>query len=316
MEKSFRRVIVGAVLAVVVAMVAGCQQEPKTENIKSEVDMQEGRKIPMVELNNGVKMPQLGVGTWTLKGDTARENVRDALKAGFRLVDCAQGYGNEREVGDGIRESGVPREEIFLTTKVSPEAMRSHKVAESIEESLEKLGTYIDLLLIHWPVKGEVEATWKVMEEFVANGKVKSIGLSNFNPHHIDDLLKVAKVRPVVNQIEIHPYMSQQEVAGQTFIRGIQVEAWGPLGQGNNGVLDDPAVVALAQKYGKTPAQIVLRWDLERGLVTIPRALPQHFEENLSVLDFRLSAQDISILNGINKGERTFYKNDPDNFPW
>lgn len=297
-------------------IVAACCKSQETAE-KKEVIMQTKREIPTVKLNNGVNMPQLGVGTWTLKGDTAKENVREALKAGFRLVDCAQGYGNEHEVGEGIRESGVPREEIFVTTKIAPNIMREHKVAESIDESLEKLGTgYIDLLLIHWPVKDEIEVTWKIMEEYVKKGKVRSIGLSNFNPHHIDSLLQYAEIKPVINQIEIHPYMSQQEVAGQTFMRGIQVESWGPLGQGTNSVLNDPAVTALAEKYQKTPAQIVLRWDIERGLVTIPRALPEHFAENLDVLDFTLSAADIAILNGLNRNERTNEKNDPDSFPW
>ena len=167
-----------------------------------------------MKLNNGLEIPQIGVGTWTLRGETARQNVRLALQAGFRHVDTAQMYENESEVGLGIADSGVPRNEIFVTTKVSTGIMRNggEVVRQSIDESLAKLNTgFIDLLLIHWPVKDCVKYTWQVMEDYVRQGKVRSIGVSNFNRHHLDDLLSYAKIRPAINQIEVHPLMPQEE---------------------------------------------------------------------------------------------------------
>lgn len=167
-----------------------------------------------LKLNNGIEIPQIGVGTWTLRGEVARKNVCMALKAGFRHIDTAQMYENEAEVGQGIIESGVAREEVFLATKVAPPTMRNgaDAVRSSIEESLQKLDTpYIDLLLIHWPVKGCVKFTWEIMESYVKEGKIRSIGVSNFNPNHLEELLSYAEIRPVINQIEVHPYMSQVE---------------------------------------------------------------------------------------------------------
>ena len=167
-----------------------------------------------MKLNNGIAIPQMGVGTWTLRGETARENVRLALEAGFRHIDTAQMYENEAEVGQGIADSTVPRNEVFLTTKIVPATMRKGRLAvcQSIDESLAKLKTdYIDLLLIHWPVKDCVKETWQVMEDYVRQGMVRSIGVSNFNPHHLDELLAYAEIRPVINQIEVHPFMSQEE---------------------------------------------------------------------------------------------------------
>ena len=189
-----------------------------------------------MQLNNGFSIPQMGAGTWTLRGETARENVRLALEAGFRHIDTAQMYENEAEVGQGIVDSNVPRNEVFLTTKIVPNTMRqgAEAVRSSIEESLAKLKTdYIDLLLIHWPVKDCVKYTWQVMEDYVRQGKVRSIGVSNFNPHHLDDLLAFAEIRPVVNQIEVHPYMSQEENIAYNRQLGIQVVGWGPFGQGD-----------------------------------------------------------------------------------
>lgn len=182
--------------------------------------------VPDITLNNGLTMPQLGFGTWTLKGDIAAASVQAAIRSGYRLIDTAQAYGNEQDVFRGIKASGIKRKDLFITTKISPDNMRNHRVRESLDKSIESLGgEYIDLVLIHWPVKGEVQATWQILEEYVEQGKIRSIGLSNFNPHHIDELLTYARIKPVINQIEIHPYMTQQEVAGYTFGKNIQVEA-------------------------------------------------------------------------------------------
>lgn len=262
-------------------------------------------------------MPQLGIGTFAVKGNAA-ERVCYAIEAGFRLIDTAQGYGNEKEVGEGIRKSGIDRKQLFVTTKVNTTEMRNGTVSQSLENSLKDLGLdYIDLVLIHWPVTGHIEETWKILEEYVDKGKIRSIGLSNFNPHHIDSLLSYARIRPVVNQIEIHPYMTQRANVAFTFDRGIQVEAWGPLGQGTNGVMDDPVIKEIAQRHHKSAAQVILRWHMQRGFVTIPRCDNESYtDENLQIFDFALSSEEMEKIYGLNKNERTYEKNDPDNFPW
>lgn len=271
--------------------------------------------IPYITLNNGMKMPQLGCGTFTLK-ETTPACVKHAIHLGFRLFDTAQGYGNEAEVWQGIKESGIDRSEVFITSKVSTDAMRNHTVRESLNQSIEVLGGgYIDLMLIHWPVEGFIEETWKIMEEYVDAGKIRAIGLSNFNPRHIDDLLRYARIKPVVNQIEVHPYLTQQEVVGYTFAKGIQVEGWAPLGQGQ--CLGDETIAGIAGKYGKSVAQVILRWNIQRGLIAIPRCdNPDYTAENLDIFDFELSPVDMAIINGLNKNQRTNSKNDPEHFPW
>ncbi|MCR4852267.1 MAG: aldo/keto reductase [Prevotella sp.] len=272
-----------------------------------------------MKLNNGIEIPQIGVGTWTLRGETARKNVRLALEAGFRHIDTAQGYENEAEVGQGIADSGIARKEIFLTTKVATNIMREGKksVSQSIDESLAKLNTeYIDLLLIHWPVKDCVKDTWEVMEEYVRNHKVRSIGVSNFNRHHLDDLLDYAAIRPVINQIEVHPFMTQEENIAYNHQLGIQVEAWGPFGQGDIDVVGNPLLQSLAKKYDKTASQIVLRWIVQRQLITIPRAKPNHFKENLEIMTFALTDEDMEAINSLNQNLRSNKLNDPETFPW
>ncbi len=272
--------------------------------------------IPHLVLNNGMEMPQLGVGTFTLK-ETAAECVKHAIGLGYRLVDAAQGYDNEAEVWQGIKESGIDRSEVFITSKISPDAMRSSKVRELLDRTIEAFGgTYVDLMLIHWPVAGKVEETWKIMEEYVDAGKIRAIGVSNFNPHHVDELLAYARIKPAVNQIEIHPYMTQQEVVGNTFAKGIQVEGWAPLGQGG-AVLQDGTIGAIARNHGKSIAQVILRWNIQRGLIAIPRCdNADYTAENMDIFDFELSPVEMSVINGLNRNERTYEKNDPDNFPW
>lgn len=272
-----------------------------------------------IKLNNGCEIPQVGVGTWTLKGEVAIQNVRKALEAGFRHIDTAQMYENESEVGQGILDSGVARSEIFLTTKVTPAVMRegADAVRTSIEQSISRLKTdYLDLLLIHWPVKDCVKDTWQVMEEFVACGKIRSVGVSNFNNHHLDDLLTYAKVRPVINQIEVHPLMTQVENIAYNRQLGIQIQAWGPFGQGDIDVIGQPLLQSLAQKYRKSASQIVLRWIIQQGLITIPRAKPNHFAENLEIMQFCLSDEDMQAISGLNQNLRSNRLNDPEIFPW
>lgn len=273
----------------------------------------------MITLNNGKQIPQIGVGTWTLKGSVATNNVRQALEAGFRHIDTAQGYDNEAEVGQGIIESGVAREDIFLTTKVATNIMRegAESISRSIDESLSKLKTpYLDLLLIHWPVKDCVKTTWLVMEQYVREGKVHSIGVSNFNRHHLEDLFAYAEIRPVINQIEVHPFMSQEENIAYNHSLGIQVQAWGPFGQGDIDVVGDQTLQSLAKKHNKTASQIVLRWIVQRGLITIPRAKPNHFAENLEIMKFELDADDMQTINALNRNLRSNALNDPETFPW
>lgn len=275
------------------------------------------KKIPYVTLNNGMKMPQLGVGTFLVK-DYAAERVSHAIKIGFRLIDTAQGYGNEKEVGEGIRQSGIDRSELFITTKVNTTEMRSGTVRQSLDKSLADLGVdYIDLVLIHWPVQGHIKETWRILEEYVEKGKIRSIGVSNFNLHHLDELLEYARIHPVVNQIEIEPYMTQHNVVGYTFQKGIQVEAWGPLGQGVTGVLQDSVIGEIAKQHGKSVAQIILRWHMQRGLVTIPRCDNDAYtEENIRIFDFELSPSEMEIITGLNRNQRSNDKNNPDSFPW
>jgi diketogulonate reductase-like aldo/keto reductase len=272
-----------------------------------------------MKLNNGLEIPQIGVGTWTLRGETARQNVCLALQAGFRHVDTAQMYENESEVGQGIADSSVPRQDIFVTTKVSTGIMRygQEAVRHSIDESLAKLKTgYIDLLLIHWPVKDCVHDTWQVMEDYVRQDKVRSIGVSNFNRHHLDDLLTYADIPPVINQIEVHPLMTQEENIAYNRSLGIQIEAWGPFGQGNIDIIGHPLLQSLAKKYQKTASQIVLRWIVQRDLITIPRAKPNHFQENLEIMAFTLSDDDMQAISALNQNLRSNVLNDPETFPW
>ena len=190
-------------------------------------------------------------------------------------------------------------------------------VRESIERSLADLGTgYIDLMLIHWPVADKIRETWQIMEEFVDCGKIRSIGLSNFNPSHIDEVLSFARIRPVLNQIEIHPYMTQFNVSGYNFRNGIQTEAWGPLGQGVTGELNDPAILKIAKRHNKSAAQVILRWHMQRGLITMPRCdNPEYVRENAAIFDFELSPAEMEIISGLNRNQRTNEKNDPENFP-
>lgn len=272
-----------------------------------------------IRLSNGMQIPPIGVGTWTLKGETAVNNVSLALKAGFRLIDTAQLYDNEREVGDGIRLSGIAREDIFLTTKIATNVMRMDKTAirVAIEESLCKLQTpYVDLLLIHWPVKDCVRKTWEVMEDYVSQGKVRALGVSNFNRHHLEELFEYARIRPVLNQIEVHPLMSQVENIAYNHSLGIQVQAWGPFGQGDIDVIGNPVIQQLAARYQKTPSQIVLRWIVQRNLITIPRAKPNHFDENLGIMAFSLEASDMAAIDALNINLRSNADNDPETFPW
>ncbi|HMP83099.1 MAG TPA: aldo/keto reductase [Verrucomicrobiota bacterium] len=264
-------------------------------------------------LNNGLKMPWLGFGVYQMKdGGEVEAAVRCALETGYRSIDTASVYGNEVGVGKALRESSIPRNEIFLTTKVWNDDQRAKRTLAAFEESLKRLQTdYVDLYLIHWPVKDCYLETWRVMEEIYASGRAKAIGVSNFLIPHLEDVLREGKIVPAANQIEFHPYLVQPELLRFCQSRKIQVEAWSPLMQGH--VVEVPEVQSLARKYQKTPAQIVLRWNLQHGVVTIPKSSrPERIVENAQVFDFELSPADMNQLDALDRQKRV--GPDPANF--
>lgn len=264
-------------------------------------------------LNNGLEMPWLGFGVFlTKEGHEVEEAVKTALEVGYRSIDTATIYKNEAGVGKAIRESGVPREDIFLTTKVWNEDMRQKRVQAAFEESLKLLDTdYVDLYLVHWPVKGFYQETWQEMEKIYQSGRAKAIGVSNFMVHHLENILASGQVVPAVNQVEFHPRLFQPELLKFCREHKIQQEAWSPLMRGK--IVTQETVQELARKYQKTPAQIALRWNLEHEVVTIPKSItPSRIAENAQIFDFELSAEDMAKLDAMDQGERI--GPDPDNF--
>ncbi len=264
-------------------------------------------------LNNGLKMPWLGFGVFQIKdGPEVEQAVRSALEIGYRSIDTASVYGNERGVGKAIRESGIPREEIFLTTKMWNDAQLEKRTLAAFEESLKRLDTeYVDLYLVHWPVKGFSLETWQVMEKIYQSGRAKAIGVSNFLVHHLEEILGNSQIVPSVNQIEFHPFLVQPELLKFCQSHKIQAEAWSPLVQGQ--ITTEKTVQKLAEKYHKTPAQITLRWDLQHEVVTIPKSSHSNrMIENTQVFDFELSQTDMNLIDALDEGKRV--GPDPDNF--
>lgn len=263
-------------------------------------------------LNNGVKMPRLGLGVWQVKeGQEVVEAVEYALKSGYRSIDTAAVYGNETGVGEAIKLSGIPREELFVTTKVWNAAQGYDLTLRAFEESRKKLGLeYIDLYLIHWPVKVKYKETWKALVKLNREGMVRAIGVSNFQIYHLQNILDLSDVVPAINQVEYHPLLTQKELHDFCKENGIQLEAWSPLMQGS---LDIPLLKELAEKYGKSPAQIVLRWDLQKEVITIPKSVhKQRIIENSQVFDFELTQDDMIRIDGLNQNHR--FGPDPDSF--
>ncbi|ARU63809.1 aldo/keto reductase [Tumebacillus avium] len=264
-------------------------------------------------LANGVHMPWLGLGVFkTQEGEEVENSVRYALEAGYRHIDTAAIYRNEEGVGRAVQASGIAREELFITTKVWNTEQGYETTLAAFEESRQKLGLeYVDLYLIHWAVKEKYKETWRALEKLYKDGLVRAIGVSNFQVHHLQDLMATANVKPMVNQVEYHPYLTQKELLAFCKQEGIQFEAWSPIMRGR--VNDEPVIVQLAEKYGKTPAQIVLRWDLQHGVVTIPKSVRrERVIENAQLFDFELSAEDMATLDGLNREQR--FGSDPDNF--
>lgn len=264
-------------------------------------------------LNNGLKMPWLGFGVYQINdGPEVERAIRYALEVGYRSIDTATVYGNERGVGKAIRESDILREDIFLTTKVWNDDQRGKRTWAAFEESLKRLETeYVDLYLIHWPVKGCYQETWRVMEKIYQGGRAKAIGVSNFLVHHLEDILRDSQIVPSVNQVEFHPFLVQPELLIFCQNRKIQVEAWSPLMQGK--IVTEQVVQKLAENYHKTPAQIVLRWNLQHEVVTIPKSTHSNrIAENTQIFDFELSQADMNVLDALDEGKRV--GPDPDSF--
>lgn len=267
-----------------------------------------------IALSNGVKMPQLGFGVWQVKeGEEVEKAVKHAIQTGYRSIDTAAIYGNEDGVGKAIKASGVSRDQLFITTKVWNSDQGFEHTLKAFDESMTKLQLdYLDLYLIHWPGPDQAKYidTWKALEKLYADGKVRAIGVCNFKIHHLQALLDNSQVAPMVNQVEFHPLLNQQELLAFCKENRIQLEAWSPLMQGH---LDLPLLTELAQKYQKTPAQIILRWDLQHEIVTIPKSItPHRIEENSNVFDFELSPEDMAKMDRLNENKR--FGPDPDVF--
>lgn len=268
-------------------------------------------------LHNGVKMPWFGLGVFKVEeGPELVNAVRSAIKNGYRSIDTAAIYGNEEGVGKGIKEglneAGITREELFVTSKVWNSDLGYDSTLAAFETSLAKLDLeYLDLYLIHWPVEGKYKDAWRALETLYKQGRVKAIGVSNFQIHHLEDLMKDAEIKPMINQVEYHPRLTQKEL--QVFCKknGIQLEAWSPLMQGQ--LLDNETLQEIAVKYNKCVAQIILRWDLQNGVVTIPKSTKEHrIVENADVFDFELASSDMAVIDGLNQNHRV--GPDPDNF--
>ncbi|WP_311211705.1 MULTISPECIES: aldo/keto reductase [unclassified Arthrobacter] len=260
---------------------------------------------PLIEVNDGFKIPQLGLGTWPLNDAEVADAVVEAVSHGYRHVDTAKKYGNETGVGNGIRACGVSREDLFITTKLDGEFQGSGKAIDGLEGSLERLGLeYVDLLLIHWPLprRGEFVSTWKTFEELQASGKVRSIGVSNFKPAHLDQLFRETEVVPAVNQVQVSPSIPRPAARAYNERHGIITESYSPLGASSD-LLNAPVLASIGGKYGKTPGQVVLRWHVQQGLVAIPKtANPERMQENLDVFDFELDQEDLSKLQTLDAG--------------
>lgn len=271
--------------------------------------------VPFITLNNGVRMPQLGFGVWQIPDDEAQVAVRNALDAGYRSIDTAAIYGNEEGTGKGIAASGIARDELFITTKLGNGDQGYDSALRAFDTSLTKLGLeYVDLYLIHWPLPAvdKYVDSWKAFEKIYAEGRAKAIGLSNFHPAHIQRLLSETSIVPVIDQIELHPQLPQAELRAFNARHEVATEAWSPLGQGK-GLLEDPKLAAIAQKHGKSPAQVVLRWHLDLGNVVIPKSVtPSRIKENIDVFDFQLDSEDLAAIDSLGTGVRLGF--DPETF--
>ena len=263
--------------------------------------------VPSIQLNDGNSIPQLGFGVFQIPPEETAEATRRALELGYRHIDTAEMYGNEREVGEALRASGLDRGEVFVTSKLNNGYHRPDDARRAFDQTLSALGfDYVDLFLIHWPLPtlydGDYVSTWKTLEEFKADGRARSIGVSNFELDHLERLAAETDVVPAVNQIELHPYLLNEEVRSYGEEHGIATEAWSPLKQGE--VLRDPVIVEIAERAGRTPAQVVLRWHVQRGNIVFPKSTtPERIRENFELFDFELESGEIERINELDRGE-------------
>ena len=273
--------------------------------------------VPEIMLNNGQTIPQLGFGVFLVEPDETVAAVSTALQTGYRHIDTAEGYGNEKEVGEAIRKSGLDRADVFVTSKLDNSSHRPDDARRAFDASLDALGfDYLDLFLIHWPLPtrydGDFVSTWRTLEEFYRDGRARSIGVSNFQAHHLRRLHTETEVRPAVNQFECHPYLTQDDLRAFCGEHQIAVEGWAPLARGGE-LLADPEIGTIAERAGKTPAQVVLRWHIERGDIIFPKSVtPARVRENFSIFDFELSSEEVATITALNRNERT--GPDPDKF--
>ena len=277
-------------------------------------------QVPDLVLNDGNRIPQFGFGVFQIPPADTASAVRTALEAGYRHIDTAEMYQNEKGVGQGVRDAGVDRGEVFITSKLNNGFHKPDDARRAFDTTIEALGfDYVDLFLIHWPLPtlydGDFVSTWQTLEEFKSDGRARSIGVSNFQVHHLERLARDTETVPAVNQIEVHPYFTNDAVRAYGIEHTILTEAWSPIAQGD--VLDDPVVGQIAQKVAKTPAQVVLRWHIERGDIVFPKSsTPQRIRENIDIFDFELSDDQIDELTGLDRGEAGRRGPDPDTFDW
>jgi 2,5-diketo-D-gluconate reductase A len=276
--------------------------------------------VPSLQLNDGASIPQLGFGVFQIDPAETAEAVQRALEVGYRHIDTAEMYRNEQGVGEGIRAAGLDRDEVFITSKLSNDNHRPDDARRAFERTLAALGSdHVDLFLIHWPLPtlydGDFVSTWKVLEEFTADGRARSIGVSNFQVAHLERLAAEADVTPAVNQIELHPYFLNEEVRAHGEAHGIATEAWSPIAQG--AVLDDPVIKGIADRLGRSTAQVVLRWHVERGSIVFPKSTtPARIQENFELFDFELEPADVDAISGLDKGEDGRTGPNPDAFDY
>ena len=276
--------------------------------------------VPNLTLNDGTQIPQLGFGVFQIAPDETAAAVRTALEIGYRHIDTAEMYQNEKGVGEGIRDSGIDRGEVYITSKLNNGFHKPDDARRAFDKTIELLGfDYVDLFLIHWPLPGlydgDFVSTWKTLEEFKSDGRARSIGVSNFQIHHLEQLARDAETVPAVNQIEVHPYFANDALRGYGIDHSILTEAWSPIAQG--AVLGDPVIGAIAERLGKSPAQVTLRWHIERGDIVFPKSVtPERIKENLEIFDFELSDDDIDAITALDKGEDGRIGPNPDDFNW
>jgi 2,5-diketo-D-gluconate reductase A len=270
--------------------------------------------VPTLTLNNGVEIPQLGFGVFQIEPEKTKAATLAALEVGYRHIDTAEMYGNEKEVGEAVRASGIDRGEVFVTSKLNNSFHAYDDALGAFEGTLKALDIdYVDLFLVHWPLPGvgDFVETWKAMEKMYEGGRVRAVGVSNFQPHHLRRVQQEATITPAVNQVEVHPYLANDEVRAFDAEHGIATEAWSPIAQGK--VLGDPTIVRIAENLGRTPAQVTLRWHLQRGDIVFPKSVTRsRVEENFALFDFELSGEDMADITALDRGERT--GPDPDTF--